>query len=226
MNDSPAVTPTIGVDKTADGGHVPGPICAGYQTHWHDTDGVVHWQPWRKGSGLAEETVTGRVAWIMPSADVEPPPPPPPPAVEARGPLSASERGAIGDYVRLVADRMGLRDWTFKVDWDEPQDAHGGLATIATVEKWYGRRTAQLAFRGRIAGEPAASVRHVIVHELCHLPFEPVGQLIDKSLLDALGSQAFNQFVEAYRLLHEEAVDHLAEALAPSMPEFSGWGPA
>lgn len=171
------------------------------------------------------ETAEARVAWVTGS-----PPPPPPPLVatgsvdvEARGPLSSAERGVIGEYVRQVADRLGLRDWTFKVDWDEPENTHGGLATIATVEKWYGRRVAQLAFRGRLAMEPPEIVRHVVVHELCHLPFEPEQQLLDESLRDALGYHAYNVFTEAYRLLHEEAIDHLAEALVPSAPEFPGW---
>lgn len=239
MTESPITTRRGGTSW-----HEVGPLCRQYVTHWHDVEGAVHWQPWRGETRLssspaaAAEAAAERVKSILTYAGqgpyLKPPPGPAPKAEpeparvsgndgETRGPLTAAERGAIGAYIRLVADEMGLRDWTFKIAWPEPDQPHGGLATIATVEKWYGRRTAELAFRGRLADEPPDEVRHVVVHELAHLPFEPIGHLLDKAVLDAIGAHAYNVLVEAHRLLLEEAIDQLAEALAPSMPAFPGW---
>jgi hypothetical protein len=200
--------------------HQAGPDCDGYVQHWHDIDGQIHWQPWRDpatGRPPPEAPLLPPLEWTFRASGVVP---------INRGPLTDTERGALGRYMRDVADRMGLRDWRLELEHDEPEQAHGGQRTIAVVTKEYGRRIAYVSVRGRIRDEPPAVVRHVVTHELAHLPLEPLLQLLEESVGPAIGTHAWLQLETAHRLLLEEAVDHLAETISAHMPEFPGWQPA
>lgn len=137
--------------------------------------------------------------------------------------MTPEQKEVLLPYLRAVADRMGLRDWTLQVTPGPPSTPREGVNTMATVEKWFGRRIAEFSFRDDITGESPESVRHIIVHEMTHLPFEPIGHYLDRTVRDLIGVHAYDPFVEAHRLLHEEAIDHLAEVIAAFMPEFPGW---
>lgn len=122
--------------------------------------------------------------------------------------MTDPRRQAFAPYVRDLADRLRLRDWTVVVKDDEPEDKD----SHASIHCVYGRKRALLRLSDDFLGDDPEDQRHTVVHELlhCHLD-DAYWYAIDRIGGDAAARQAFDRFAE-------KAVDGLADAIAPLMP--------
>ncbi len=115
-------------------------------------------------------------------------------------------------YVRQLADAMGLKDWSFKID-DEVSDDH----CDAQIRCIYGQRRAVIRLGAQLDAYDPEKQRGIIAHELihCHLA------LIDAAaryVEPALGSVAWPLFEGAMADANEQATDAIAVVLAPFLP--------
>lgn len=115
-------------------------------------------------------------------------------------------RGEFGPYVRCVADKLELRDWTTCVSSDPPSNPNW----IASASCPYGLKTVTISLSERFLSESETEQRATICHELIHAHWWPVDHLLRGFLTEG-------QF-DAYRLGMEYAVEALAQTVAPRMP--------
>jgi hypothetical protein len=109
-------------------------------------------------------------------------------------------------YLRTLADLIGLKDWTFRID-DEPPADRGHCAAIGCIQ---GKRRAVLRFSEEFLDGTPGQRREWLAHELIHCH----GALVDEVAETGLS----NDDRRVYTLLSENMVDALAVALAPHMP--------
>lgn len=108
-------------------------------------------------------------------------------------------------YVRELADRMQLRDWTISVVPNEPP----GEKALADILRTKGRRDARLRLSEQFLRESEEEQRDTIVHELIHMH----GAVVDSFLVDKL-----NDDWQTFSTLREYETDALAAAVASLMP--------
>lgn len=81
--------------------------------------------------------------------------------------MTARQHSKLERYVRLCADRLGLRDWKLEVSRDE---LHSQRAVAQT--RWaYGQRWAQLSFGDEFFEYSPEDQRATVIHELLHCHF-------------------------------------------------------
>lgn len=124
---------------------------------------------------------------------------------------------SLGRYVRLIADRLGLRDWTFEISHN-PSD---GIA-LAQIECLFGRQLGIVEFCPNWMGLTPEQQRHVVVHEMLHACAAGPHGYVYRALPSLLGESAWSAFESAYRQVEELATDGLAAAIAPIFPLWEG----
>lgn len=129
--------------------------------------------------------------------------------------LTKKQRAKLGSYMREIADRLNLRDWTINL-LHEP--IHSSEYATAQCESVYGRRWADISFCGHFAQLKPELQREVIVHELlhCHIPARRDGSW--HGLQQLLGMPAYTVFSDAMNQELEHVVDAIANAIAPMLP--------
>lgn len=135
------------------------------------------------------------------------------PMVWARMPEARFEQ--ILGYMRAVADRLGLRDWTITVmraPLDDDDDA------AARIVPTYGRRQAKIWLAYVFNEWDAEEQRHVIVHELLHLTVEPLFARLSHTLPKVLGAPIYDLLMASIKLDAEYQNDALADFIAPLFP--------
>lgn len=132
----------------------------------------------------------------------------------ARWAVTKKDHQALSGYIRLIADEIGLRDWSFKL-LDEPPDNPDWLADVNCQQ---GRRFAFIRVRSDFRDSDLSDVRSTICHELVHCHLAPLQHQCDNDLDGLLGRAAAEVFSGGYRRNLEYAVDAIAEALAPHLP--------
>lgn len=127
--------------------------------------------------------------------------------------LTKKERRALGLYVREIADRIELRDWTIAIA-HAPCDDH----LEANINVTPGTRHATISFHPDTDERSAAELRETVVHELIHAHIDVCWKMVQTDLAEALGKPTYYVFCDAYRRNMELSVDGLAKALAKHMP--------
>ena len=122
--------------------------------------------------------------------------------------LTDTQAQWLYDYIRLLADKMALKDWGFDIVTEEPQDP----TFIACIMPVYGRKYAQIHVRGDLFTSNSELQRHILVHELVHCHTSQVQNWIDEIGKEGEITAASYR---AFRLHLEVGVDGLADALAP-----------
>lgn len=119
------------------------------------------------------------------------------------------EDDSLDQYVRQLADLIGMRDWKVKLE-----DEHPGDGNLGFCECVYGRKIANIRLAEH---DTIEELRHTIVHELLHahldptrLPIENIRNVLGQPLYDA----THNALVDAV----EYATDEIASVLAPLLP--------
>lgn len=114
----------------------------------------------------------------------------------------------LRQYVRLVADALGLKDWSF---YAERKDSEDNTAECACV---YGRQYATIRFDRAFFEETPDEQRIIVIHELLHCHHAPVDELIENALPHVMTEQQHNVFMATYRVNMERMIDPVAVAIA------------
>ena len=127
--------------------------------------------------------------------------------------MTKPEQKALGEYVRLVADMLELRDWTIELSEEPaPADSYGHITNT------YGRKLAVLKLAPDFRSLTASQQRHTVVHELVHCHLESATNMVLNDLESHLAKQADQLFWEGFKRQIEYGVDALASAIAKQMP--------
>ena len=116
------------------------------------------------------------------------------------------------NYIRNIADRMGLKDWQFHLDRN-PASA----GKIAQTEIWGDSQTATVWLGKQFFDYPPGMQRETIVHELCHWHTD---KLIKVALvpMKQMGREAYTIGKDTMEVAHELALDGIAAAWARFFP--------
>jgi hypothetical protein len=119
--------------------------------------------------------------------------------------MTESDKGWLAGYLRDLADRMGLKDWTIEVLADLcDDDSH---ADIRCIE---GRKLAKVRFARDWREQTPETQRHTCCHELIHCHFAAVHLDTLRKLKSVDG--------ETFMMHLEYGIDGMADAIAPHMP--------
>ena len=128
--------------------------------------------------------------------------------------FTTEQRLAVGAYVRYVANLMGLRDWTFELQYDPPPNED----TFAMVRPVYGRKVASVWFCRAFAEMDAEKARHTVVHELAHVVTNQITAVLRQVGPGLVGEAAWTVLWESTRERSEIATDQIADILDSFMP--------
>jgi hypothetical protein len=134
--------------------------------------------------------------------------------------VTAAEQETLGKYVRLIADRIGLRDWSLEVRPEPPNE----VSALATCEPVFGRKLAVLRVCDRFRSLTAAEQREIVVHELLHCHLAAAADAVRLDLPHVVPDHTFQVFWSSYERAVEYAVDGLTAAVAPHLPLISWSG--
>jgi hypothetical protein len=129
------------------------------------------------------------------------------------------DRRELGDYVRAIADQVGLRDWTIELQIGEPADDSPAFENaMASIECVDGRKYALITVTHALRDEPREDLRDTICHELIHAHLNAACEVVRVDIREWFPQATHILMFEGYRRLTETAVDALAGAVAPHMP--------
>lgn len=128
--------------------------------------------------------------------------------------MKKRERKALARYVRWVANEIGLRDWTFHMDWDRPAE-DGDAASVWWPE---GQKHAKIRWNPRFREYGPDLQRRYVVHELVHCHFAAMQDTVEEDLQPHLARPTYDIYSQSFRRALEYGVDAVAEALAENMP--------
>lgn len=127
--------------------------------------------------------------------------------------MTKRDRKAFREYVRWVADDMGLRDWTFEIEYRcDNEDAH---ATVYPVD---GRKLATIKFEEGFRRLKPETQRMVVVHELVHCHLAALQHQLETDFEALLGKPADALMNRSADRNLEYAVDGLAHAINRQAP--------
>jgi len=119
----------------------------------------------------------------------------------------------LGEYLRILKDMMGLRDWEIRVV-HEPTKREDHAATIET---WYGSQTASIWFARNWAEGTPEELRETCVHELVHCHINPIRVSVE-NIQENVGQMMYIPLYADITNRLEYAVDGIASAWAPHLP--------
>jgi hypothetical protein len=124
-----------------------------------------------------------------------------------------AQHAAHGDYLRVLADLLALRDWTVRLDVGPMEDQ----GRSAEVDLLYGRRIANVKVPLGFFGASAEERRHALAHELLHAHLNPSRNVLDNAR-SILGQPLYDLMHATMTDSIEYATDAIADALAPHLP--------
>jgi hypothetical protein len=128
--------------------------------------------------------------------------------------LNKADRKALGEYVRWVANEVGLRDWTLHLMYDDGLD-EGAIAMVTPTD---GMKHAQLRFCHDFRHLAPEKQRQAVVHELLHCHHSAASNVLRLDLKDHLADSTHWVAWTGYKRQMEFANDAIAEVLAPHLP--------
>lgn len=128
--------------------------------------------------------------------------------------ILGGDRHALGDYMREIANLMGLRDWYLFLSSNDPEDDDA----MACCEVAYGQKSATLCFHHSWPAWSMDELKATVVHELLHCHTEPMRWAVNNAR-DPLGFMLFGVVEGAFIDALEVAVDGVARAWAEHLPD-------
>lgn len=121
----------------------------------------------------------------------------------------------LPQYVRTIADGLGLKDWTFEVGVDQPDGDR-----IAFCNRVRNRKLATIGFRPRFFEETRESQRIAVIHELIHCHLGPIRDVLEDEIhaSKALSQWCYNMAWETMLRADEWATDAISSAIACHYP--------
>lgn len=125
----------------------------------------------------------------------------------------------LGGYVRWMADRLWLRDWTITLDREPLPSDCNAFARVLPTE---GRKLATIEFCRDFLERDAEVIKNAVIHELIHCAHRDMTDVIRCVGNDhLLGKQAWDVLWEAFRVATETFVDSMATAFADQVSDDS-----
>lgn len=123
-------------------------------------------------------------------------------------------RPALAAYFREVADRIGLRDWTIELNYEEETPVSSAHASVECV---YGRRLCVVHFGPSFWTQSREEQRNTVVHELVHCHLDPMDAVV-RDMETQLGSFVHSVLQDNHHRSVELAADAIATAVAWAFP--------
>lgn len=124
------------------------------------------------------------------------------------------QRRLLEEYVRWMADAMELRDWTFTIAHEPPDDQKFS----AVVDCLYGRKRATISFcKDFLTTHRPEQIRATVCHELIHCHFKS----IEWAYNNLQGSMDPTLFHVIWCGIHDQlefGIDAMADAVAKHLP--------
>lgn len=128
--------------------------------------------------------------------------------------MKKRDRRVLADYIRTTADEMGLRDWEIRLEDDPASEG-----CCASVRATYGRKLAKVYVEKDFkTAQTPEEQRDTIVHELIHLHFESMSNMVRCDLERIIGQPTDHVFFNGFERQFEYGVDAMAGALAKHLP--------
>ncbi len=124
-----------------------------------------------------------------------------------------NDKGRIAGYLRILANHMGLRDWTIVVSDKDPDNPDAEACAIVT----YGTKYIAIRFDPDWASSSERDFQHACVHELLHAHFAPMQWAIQNAELP-LGSTAYHILRASHHDALEVALDAIASEWSATLP--------
>lgn len=122
-------------------------------------------------------------------------------------------RKALGEYLRGLANDLGLRDWTVTLLTERDDDADN-MASCVCV---YGRKHLNVKLGKGWEGHDADEHRQTLIHECLHAHLDPV-RLVLANLETNLGDHVYGVARCSLRDAIEYATDAIASEIAKHYP--------
>jgi hypothetical protein len=138
--------------------------------------------------------------------------------------VTARDKKVFGNYVREIANLVGLCNWHIQVQFGEldtpdwAEEVHPDEEWGAQNEQIPHRKVALLTFPGNVKERDRDDLRGTVVHELVHCHFAAMWHQVRKDLLKQLGQQGYDIFVNSFERNMEWGVDGVASAWAEKLP--------
>lgn len=133
--------------------------------------------------------------------------------------MNEREQGILVGYIRDVADRLRLSEWTFTLS-PTPPDRDDSYACVLGTE---GRRHATIRVCADFRSLSPDAQRNTIVHELMHCHHDAATDVIRLTLPKLLPQHTYEAVWEPFRQQFEYMTDLLAAAFDRHMP-YIDWG--
>lgn len=131
--------------------------------------------------------------------------------------LTDVEHTALGEYVRHVANEMGLHDWHLTLMYESAESATEDNKTGARVETSYGKKHACIWVCTDFINIDRDRQRVWIAHELAHVHMDGLDTAC-RELREPMGYVAWNAWWIMIRYHIEHATNAFAEIIGPTMP--------
>jgi len=137
--------------------------------------------------------------------------------------MTNAEFRRLGEYVRWMADAMGLRDWYFNLKHSPPlrDDESVDKGAGARIEIYWGKRYADISVCEEFRTMRPDRQRQFICHELVHCHLDHLDSLTDNKLRDHMGEMHWQGWHMGFDLAFENAIDAIADAWARKLPLIS-----
>ena len=123
-------------------------------------------------------------------------------------------RDLWGDYIRELANLIGLRDWCLHLMEDPTKDGDA----LAEIHPTYGRKHAQLYLCKDWEELAPETQRAVALHELLHAQRAGADSYVQNTVDRFVAQREYLVWFEGYRQHVEYTVDGLTDHIAPLLP--------
>ncbi len=127
--------------------------------------------------------------------------------------------GPLCDYIRVVANHMGLCDWQFEVEWIPIQSEDGDTQEYANCRPIFGRKYAVLKFSVDALDSDEFTLRNTVVHELVHCHLAQAQSFFENEVYDFTGKPLpWNIMWDGFKRALEYGVDGIAAGWSETLP--------